>query len=236
MNYTSLSFISNAVFYEPNRSMSLNKNDMYTTMNQLQQSKSVERLPQNLHYNYVNESKSPIRPVRSNNNNKANMTTIDTELGRTISNIYKQKLGIGEFKQTPPVYSQPNIESIGNEQKIDNKELNEKKSRIEPQKVTASNNWTRNKTLDRWVTSPNFLIQKELEHANDEDVYDEETFKKPLKMPWKQRSDCWEILFQREHPLRLKNERDESPFDKPENIEWASIHSEMVIKTYKLFS
>lgn len=79
-NYTSMSFVSNAVFYEHSPNLGLNKDDMYTTTNKLHQSKSVERLGDELRYKNLKGSKSPSRPVPRNNHNRTNMTTIDTDL------------------------------------------------------------------------------------------------------------------------------------------------------------
>lgn len=81
-NFTSLSFVSNAVFYEHAKNLEMSKKDMYTTTNALVQSKSVERLPAGMRHKRMNENFSPIRPVRSNNNHKVNMTTLDNDLGK----------------------------------------------------------------------------------------------------------------------------------------------------------
>lgn len=162
MNYTSLSFTSNVVFYEPVKSIGFNKQDMYITTNQLQQSKSVERIPKDLRYTYINESKSPVRPVRSNNNHKANMTTIDTEFGRTISDIYKDRLGIGQYKQIQPTQSSPKIENINcKKQDMYQQKIVANRTRIEPQKVSEFNE-PKNKTFDGLASAPN------LNHMNQE--------------------------------------------------------------------
>lgn len=95
-NFTSLSFVSNSVFYEPAKNLGLSKQDMYTTTNKLHQSKSVERLPGtgDLRCHNLQGNRSPDMPVRHNNHHRTNMTTIDTEFGKNLNNIYKEKLGI----------------------------------------------------------------------------------------------------------------------------------------------
>ena len=93
-NFTSLNFVSNSIFYEPSKNLGIHANDMYTTTNKLHQSKSAERLDNNLRVKYLAGSKSPERAVPKNNHNRTNMTTIDTVFGKNINEIYKKKLGI----------------------------------------------------------------------------------------------------------------------------------------------
>lgn len=94
-SYTSLSFVSNAIFYDHSPNLGLGIDDMYTTTNKLVQSKSVERLKE---FRDIENMKSPfqrkIASYKPKTNVRTNMTTMENDLGNNINQIYKEKLGI----------------------------------------------------------------------------------------------------------------------------------------------
>ena len=87
-NYTSYSFVSNAIFYDHQSNLGLKPGEMYITTNKLAQSKSMERLPGNL------EEQNLARGQKTRSNIRTNMTTMENDFGGRLNDIYKQKLGM----------------------------------------------------------------------------------------------------------------------------------------------
>ena len=225
-----MNFVSNAVFYEPSKNLGLDKNDMYTTTNKLHQSKSVDRLPNELPFEYSKYSKSPPRPVRSNNNHIANMTTIDTDLTKNINKIYKDKISHVPAKEMS--FSRLVIKGNNENNKQQNQYEESEKSehnQSKPKIISKINGNSRNKTLDRWVTAPTLTTQRDFERKENEDDNQQEINKKPPRMPCKQRSNCWEILNEVEYPLVNKKKLSRaSSQDWFERDEKESVKSEIV--------
>jgi hypothetical protein len=94
-SYTSLSFVSNSVFYELGNNLSCVKDDMYTTTNKLEQSKSAERLKENRGIEHMgNPFQKKVAAYKPRTKVRTNMTTMENELGTHINKIYKEKLGM----------------------------------------------------------------------------------------------------------------------------------------------
>ena len=234
-NFTSLSFVSNALFYEPSKNLGLNRQDMYTTTNQLHQSKSVDKIPKEMPFQYSKNSKSPSRPVRSNNNHIANMTTMETDLAKNINKFYKDKINNNSIKpmvssklwlrSNNGTFEHPSPDSEKKE--LDNSQFKSKYS-------SKGNGNSRNKTLDRWVTAPTLPTQRELDRQNVQTAQQQENSRKPPRMPCKQRSNWWEVLNEMEYPIC---KRQLSRASSQENLDSAeeSIKSE-VVSHFKIFS
>jgi hypothetical protein len=86
-NFTSPNFLSNAVFYEPSKNLGISKHDMYKTTTNMLHSSSFDKLQAMRDMGDFRIS------GRKNNQNLKNMTTFDVEIGKNISDIYKQRLG-----------------------------------------------------------------------------------------------------------------------------------------------
>jgi hypothetical protein len=159
-------------------------------MNNLQQSKSVGRLFEAMPIQNLNGVPSPARIIRHNNHHRANMTTLETDLGKSINRIYKEKLGIKSMSKI----SQSMSSRTPREER---KELTKERVPLEvrplyeiPDMHKAN---SRNQKLERCVTAPTLqTIQQVQTQKQEERKFDEAP--RPPKAPCKQRSNCCEIV------------------------------------------
>ena len=199
-NYTSPSFVSNAIFYEHSPNLSLSKKDMYTTTNRLNQSKSVGRLNEGLHFQSFQGANSPIRPMRNNNHHRTNMTTIDNDMCKNINEIYREKFGMRSMStmkssrpKTPqskaPQTKTPQKQTLDNRVTLENDNMAVAKSDT---KHMNENAHSRNQKLERCVTAPTLhtLDNGSEDRKQTNTKRDEAPQQKPPRVPCRQRSDC----------------------------------------------
>ena len=228
-NYTNLSFVSNAVFYEPSKNLGLGKEDMYTTTNNLYQSKSVGRLTDGLHFHNLKGSRSPSRPVRNNNHHRTNMTTLETEMCKNINQIYKERIGMRDAPKEPATECKPKMSKAPYPVNITQQNIYEEVGPSTPQKMS---NYeypkSRNKQLERCVTAPTLQTVQQVQREEAEDNHAQELPGKPPRIPCKQRSTCCEILREQQQRTDKKSLSRRNSHDRLEHVDRYSDRSDQV--------
>lgn len=162
----------------------MDKGDMYTTTNMLHQSKSVGRLPVQREINEL-----PPRPSRQANQLRTNMTTIESDLGKNINQIYKEKIGGRQKNKLSASLNNSTFDrSNGQKQLPIAGELRPAGKPSPLRLIKVDNLGTRNQTLERCVTAPTLMTVEQVDQKENLALDEPHNRASPKKL-CKQRSD-----------------------------------------------
>ncbi|CAI2360035.1 unnamed protein product [Moneuplotes crassus] len=170
-DFTSKSFVSNSIFYEHHKP-GYATSDMYLTMSNLHQSRSVERQSPGKQLRREGGTPTKIESFRPKSKVNTNMTTMKNDFVGNIHDIYKVKLG----KTLKHYLDDDSQLKCGRKRVKDNKETLNIFTTQSPQ-ILPNKNKSRNHVMERCVTAPTL--------GNENIEIEESASKKPPKIPVK---------------------------------------------------
>jgi len=202
-NFTSLSFVSNSLFYD-HRASGINKNDIYVTTNKFHQSKSLERIQDKKKSNICKDKSVPRKfdDFQPMTRVGTNMTTLQNDLGKNINKIYNEKLGMNKQLKNSDIECKTGSRKRKGLKNEKFKNFLAQDSSRTPQKSDYKYK-SRNKELERWVTAPTLQIEGTEELGmEDKEAIEIKNIQKPPKIPCRQGSNWCELL---KEELRNRN-------------------------------